>query len=201
MGKYEDINKDRVIRLCKRVEELEEMQYHYDLNSGEIIHAPDKELDIEKRKLLAEAYVMLRGIEMDIGKDFAELNPFPLLEDKERNFIWSAKKLLDIYHEEFLEKDLTELKKYFIPIFNKKWFDILVTRLNDRDWKKKDLARIAYLIFVSKQRSFNNVGTVFSNWHQKFCEIMGGEYTAEYKPNKLKNDMGDIKDIFYYLLE
>lgn len=199
MGKYEDINKDKVIKLYNRVEELEEMQYHYDLNNGEIIHAPSKELDIEKRKLLAKAYEMLRGKEKDIRKDFAELHPSPLLFDKERNFICSAKKLLDIYHEEFLEREITELKKYFSPEFNKKWFDILVTRLNDRDWKKKDLARIAYLIFVSKQRSFYNVGTVFSNWHQKFCEIMGGEYTAEYKPNKLKNDLGDIENLFYFL--
>ena len=199
MGKYEDINKDKVIKLYNRVEQLEDMQVLYDLNSGDIIHVPDKKLNEEERKLLAKAYVKLRDKEKDIRKDFAELHPFPLLFDKERNFICSAKILLDIYHEEFHERDLTELKKYFSPEFNKKWFDFLVTTLNKRDWKKKDLARIAYLIFASEKRNIYKVGTVFSNWHQTFCEIVGGEYTAEYKPNKLKIDLGEIKDLFYFL--
>ena len=198
MSKYEAINKEKVIRLCNRLEELEDMQYHYDINSGEIIHVPDKELVSEEHKLLAEAYEMLRGKEKDIKNDYEKLPPYSLLV-KEELFIRSAQKLLDIYHEEFLDRDLTELKKYFKAAFNKKWRDFLVTRLNDRDWKKKDLARIAYLIFKSEKRNVHNVGTVFSAWHKSFCEIIGGEYTSEYKPNKLEHDMGDIRTIFCFL--
>ena len=199
MSKYEGINKDKVIRLCDRVQELENMQYHYDLNSGEIIPAPDKELDKEERKLLIEAYEILRRKEKDIRKDYEELPPYSFLLDKEERFLQSAKKLLDIYHEEFLERDFTELRKYFSPAFNINTFDSLVTRLNNKDWKKKDLARIAYLIFKSEKRNFHNVGTKFSVWHRKFCEIMGGEYTSEYKPNKLEKDMGGMKDYFWFL--
>jgi len=198
MSKYEAINKEKVIRLCNRLEELEDMQYHYDINSGEIIHAPDKELVSEEHKLLAEAYEMLRGKEKDIKNDYEKLPPYCLLV-KEELFLRSAQKLLDIYHEEFPDRDLTELKNFFTPAFNKNWWDFLVTSLNYKDWGKKDLARIAYLIFRSEKRNAHNVGTVFSVWHQTFCGIMGGEYTAEYKPNKLKDDMGDIEKFFFFL--
>ena len=200
MSKYEAINKEKVIRLCNRLEELEDMQYHYDINSGEIIHAPDKELVNEEHKLLAEAYEMLRGKEKDIKNDYEELPPYSLLV-KEELFIRSAKKLLDIYHEEFPDRDLTELKKFFTPAFNNKWYECsLAPCLRKHYWSKKDLARIAYLIFKSEKRNVHNVATVFSAWHKSFCEIIGGEYTAEYKPNKLKHDMGDIREIFFFLL-
>ena len=198
MSKYEAINKEKVIRLCNRLDELEDMQYHYDMNSGEIIHVPDKELVSEEYKLMAEAYEMLRGKEKDIKNDYEKLPPYSLLV-KEELFLRSAKKLLDIYHEEFPERDLTELKKFFSPAFNKQWFECsLAPRLNNH-WSKKDCARIAYLIFKSEKRNVHNVGTVFSAWHKSFCEIIGGEYTSEYKPNKLEHDMGDIRKIFCFL--
>lgn len=198
MSKYEAINKEKVIRLCNRLDELEDMQYHYDINSGEIIHAPDKELVSEEHKLLGEAYEMLRGKEKDIKNDYEKLPPYNLLV-KEELFIRSAQKLLDIYHEEFPERDLTELKKFFSPAFNKQWFECSLAPHLNNHWSKKDCARIAYLIFKSEKRNVHNVGTVFSAWHKSFCEIIGGEYTSEYKPNKLEHDMGDIRTIFCFL--
>ena len=199
MGKYERIDKDKIIRFCDRVQELEDMQYHYDPYSGDIIPTPDGKRDEDICGLLLDAYALLGDIEEEIKKDYASLQPYSISLDKEERFITSAQKLLDTYHLKVPDRDFGELKKYFKPEFNNKWFDnSFAPRLN-RKWNKKDCARIAYLIFRSKNRSAKNVGTVFSEFHRRFCEIVKGEYTAEYKPNKLESDMGAIPDEFRFL--
>ena len=193
MGKYEKITED-VINLCDRVEELENMKWYYDINTGDIIPRPDPELDKEEHKCLISAYALLYHFKEDIRKDYAEIPQYSISLDKEERFIKSAHKLLDLIHAYMIDKSLIELKDYFKPHFYEKFDASLVPRLNAYKWNKKDCALIAYLIFKSKHRNVQKVGAVFSKWHQKFCEIIGGEYTSEYKPNKLEKGLESFRE-------
>lgn len=200
MGKYEKIIEE-VINLCDRVEELEDMKWYYDINTGDIIPRPSPEIDKEERKCLISAYAILFSVKEDVRNDYAELPQYSISFDKEERFIRSAYKLLDLIHAMGIDKSIIELKSYFKPDFNKKWFDaFLVPQLNVKKWSKKDCARISYMIFRSMHGNTHTIGTKFLAWHQKFCEIIRGEYTAEYKPKKLENDLGDIESQFFFLL-
>ena len=62
----------------------------------------------------------------------------------------------------------------------------------------KDFARIALLIYDSKALLPAKRPNTFDGWYRTFCELVGCEYNANYKPSKLEIDDA-FKKKFNYL--
>ena len=209
MSKYDRINKEQIIQLSELEYKYRDAQWKY--IDGDIVETPDKELEKKRCKLLIDAYAVLAPYEKDILADYEKLEPYPIIIDKERDFIQSAYHLCSIYHEEIREIediygrqdiDLAPLKEYFTKDFVGIFFDGFVERFKERrgKWTKADIARIAYLIFTSDKFNKRNGGTVFTKWHNTFCDIVGAEY-AEYKPARLKKEIErDVNGINSYFI-
>ena len=80
--------------------------------------------------------------------------------------------------------DIEILKEYFRISFQRNGFESLISLLKTKH-DAKGYAMIAYQIYLSKHFRRGDFNT-FSAWYRTFCEIVGCEYCASYKPSKLK---------------
>lgn len=116
----------------------------------------------------------------------------------------SPQKDKPIKKERILKED--DLKEYFTLTF--KGGGSSTTKINyftefllpdlRIDRNAKDFARIAYLIYESGKLIKTMRPKAFNQWYSVFCELVGCEYNANYKPSNLK--IGDeFKRQFNYL--
>ena len=117
-----------------------------------------------------------------------------------------AKAKKSILDEE--EHDIEQMRAFFNDKFNGRerqeidhfQFDFLPAWRSRRTLTKKDYARIAYMIHINMLWTTAQVRHLsFKDFYKCFCSVAGCEYSTEYKPNKLRNDLGDIPDTFYFL--
>lgn len=198
MSKYERIDEKYIINLNDIVTSYEDMQVK--MVDGEFLTFPSEEIERMRCKLLIKAYAILRSYEKEIEKDFAELNPYPILPS-EGAFIRAAHRLLYIYHNDIekiegffgkQETDWSKLQTYFNDKFD---FTKFINELIKEDKRNGRVhARIAYLIFKSQHRNNSKLRKLkFSDWYKTFCKIVGCTFVKDYKkeskakcPNKEK---------------
>lgn len=97
-----------------------------------------------------------------------------------------------------------ELAKYFKPRFKGMGgamnnFDTMINNLRLTPFSDKDLARIALMIYESKEHN-DHVPKTFSAWNEIFFGIMGRNCSKKYKPNQLKCNSNKLPTLFASLL-
>ena len=106
------------------------------------------------------------------------------------------------------EHDIEKMRGFFNDKFNGRegqeidhfQFDFLPAWRSKRNLTKKDYARIAYMIHINMRWTTPKVRRLpFKDFCKDFCAVAGCSYSEEYKPNKLRDDLGGIPDTFYFL--
>ena len=106
------------------------------------------------------------------------------------------------------EHDIEKMRVFFNDKFNGRerqeidhfQYDFLPTWRSRRNMSAKDYARVAFLIHDSQKWAATKVKhSPFRDFYAEFCKIADCKFSAEYKPSKLRNDLGDFAETFYFL--
>ncbi len=201
MSKYDGIDKETIIGYSDLETKYREMQVK--MVDDEIFDVPNEEIERKRCKLLIDAYTILHRYEDDIKKDYAELEPYPIILDKDEKFIRASYHLCSVYHQDIREiedffgkqeKDWSELRKYLHENLPLEAFNIITRELVIQR-SAKDYARIALIIYKSPTWNKKYKDMTFGEWYKIFCSIVECTYDKNYKLCKVSPQEKAYKDL------